>query len=76
MRFTKTAELGAPGRHMPSPPIILPQLPLKSPYKNLQTKSLEKKLNCFVFVFFYAFVKLLFYAEQLCFALRRTNVIQ
>ena len=56
---------GEPGGDAPS--IILPQLPLKNPYKNLKRKRLEKKLTCFVFCFAsFRFLKLLF--KLFCFA--------
>ena len=41
------------GAHAPS--IILPQLPLKNPYKDLKRRSLEKKLTCFVYGFVSSF---------------------
>ena len=43
------------------PPLILLQLPLKSPYKNLKRKSLEKKISFYV-CFVLRFLKVLFYA--------------
>ena len=46
----------------------------RCPYKNLKRRSLEMKLTCFVCGFCFRFLKL--YAKQLCFALRRTHVIQ
>ena len=49
------------GTCSPPPPLILLQLPLKSPYKNLKRKSLETKITCHV-CFVLRFFKLLFYA--------------
>ena len=66
---TGTAERGGGGG------IIWPRLPLKSPYRNLKRKSIEKKLTCFVCGFVLRFLKLLFYAKQHCFALRETPYI-
>ena len=45
------------------------------PYKILKRKSIEKKLTCFLCGFVYAFLKLLFYAKQHCFALQETHSI-
>ena len=66
--YAGTAEPGGPGgAHAPS--IILPQLKFKE-------KKFRKETHLFCSWFCFRLLELLFYAKQLCFALRRTHVIQ